>query len=103
MEDSWIEQAATGPPLEPKHHVLRGGDHGEVGVLDLFEFEGLEDRLEGEYPGYLRVDDPPRAVTELLLQHYAEEPAGSSRLGCGGLLPVHRWLARWIMVSTPVN
>ena len=51
VEDSWVEQAATGPPLEPKHHVLRGGDHGEVGVLDLFEFEGLEDRLEGESQG----------------------------------------------------
>ena len=45
----------------------------------------LEHHLR-EYPGYLRVGDPPRAVAELLLQHYAEEPAGTSSLGCGELL-----------------
>ena len=42
----------------------------------------------GEYPGYLMVGDPPRAVAELLLQHCAEEPAGTSSLGCG-VLEVH--------------
>ena len=45
----------------------------------------LEHHL-GEYPGYLRVGDPPRAVAELLLQHCDEGPAGTSSLGCGGLL-----------------
>ena len=68
VEDSWIEQAATGPLFEPKHHVLQGGDHGEVGVLDLLELQGLEDRLVGKHPGHLRVGNSSRAMADLLLR-----------------------------------
>ena len=62
VEDSWIEQEATGPLLGPKYHVLRGGDHGEVCVLDLIELEGLEDRPEGSTQGILGLTTLPGLV-----------------------------------------
>ena len=62
VEDSWIEQAATGSLLKPKHHVLRGRDHGEVGILDLLGLEGLEDRPEGSTKGILGLTTLPGLV-----------------------------------------